>query len=339
MKVIYKNIGKQLQEYFSKVIELKIAVAYFSPDKTTITLLKKIPNVEIIISDEFSLLNPQTIEILASSCSIKYLPSDRSFGKLHCKIYYGRFNNFKEFLFIGSANLTHKGFFCNSESGVLIESSDTESANYFKQFTDWFEELKLKSDDIDIDLIKNSFNYFSRIESKTESNYWVLKTTDGASGYDYWPHFVIENVIAIGWKGLKSDPITDSKNDVINELIKKHTKKSAEKAYSKIKAFVGMKENDYVIISKGYPANSNSDVRLYGIAKVVKSLGKDLKSDWWQFKHIAIIQKVEMPIPKNYYTNYLNMKSMLEAIHSIDEKAFNKFVNAIEKNYGIHLNL
>jgi PLD-like domain len=315
-----------------------IAVAYFSPDKSTIGLLRSIPKLQIVLSDEFPFLSPSAIDELKGTADIRYVPTAIEQGKLHSKIYFGKLDNGDKYLFIGSANLTHNGFFANSESGILVESSDKNSEDYFKQFTRYFNELVSKSERLDPEFLRSRSNIRRPDPPEYPSGYCVLKTTDGSTHEDFWDQFLDESVIAIGWDALQSNPITDKREIVFNELQEEYGRKKAEKVYSKINTFVNLTLNDYVIIAQGYPPNSSSDVYLYGIARVLDHVPyKDSRSNWWKLKHKAEIQRIELSFPKKLFIETLNRHSLREAIHSINRNEFCRFVNRLGTEHDIHL--
>ena len=140
------------------------------------------------------------------------------------------------------------------------------------------------------------------MEEQRIPNYWVLKTTDRSTGYDYWPVFVAEGVIAIGW-----DKIERGENAVHAENM--------------IKKFKEIDVGDRVLICKGYSPNQLKDVYIYGFAEVTGAFYDVKAPNGWGFRHPANIYCfVERYERVNLLRTTLNKKSMLYTLHKICNK-------------------
>lgn len=350
MKLISKNIGKILLDEIKSIESLSIVVAYFSPDSEFLKKLNKIRKLEILVSDEFTAINPYSLESLEKNkVIVRYLPSDTNLGKLHSKVYYGQRKDGSKFIIVSSANLTYSGMFSNSESSIIIDSKEDDTRELLLKYQSWFNELIKSSLKIDYDVAKKIYNSkppsgIFQVPKKKNigNNYWVLKTTSGGDiNKDYWSKFKSENVIALGWgENLSSNPLSDKKEKVIDEISKKYPDASyPSRIYSKIMNFFSIKENDYVIIQRGYSPNQDSDVFLYGIAQVTKSKGLDRRSNWWVYKHEAKIINIETEFPKQLFTSSFQKESLLQAIHKIDKISFHKLTKELNNSYNIKINI
>ena len=167
--------------------------------------------------------------------------------------------------------------------------------------------------------------------------YYILKTTAGAKGKDYWEQFIKEGVISIGWENVKIDPMHLPKKEKLKtDLIRCY---DAPRAASKILKFLNIDEGDIIVICSGYPPNSNEDVFLYGFAKADKKKKWDASSSWWKLKIKADIQIVEKRISVNILRDTFMKDSMLEAIHKVDRDVFLQFISLINEEYDIKFNL
>ena len=132
--------------------------------------------------------------------------------------------------------------------------------------------------------------------------YWAIKTTGRSDGKDYWPLFVVEGVIAIGWHEI--DP-----------------GQNAGHAQRMIKMFKGIATGDHVLICRGYSGNQKQDVYTYGFADVKGPFVDDSASNWWKFKHRANIYCfVERRVQIDLLRKTLKMGSMRKTLHKIHEQ-------------------
>ena len=171
--------------------------------------------------------------------------------------------------------------------------------------------------------------------------YWVLKTTEGRYGTDYWERFLQKKVIAIGWHEVPVSPDKVSQEELESSLRETYhcTEGSAEYAARTIRRFVNIGEKDIVLLCRGYPANYDGNVHIYGVAQVAGSFYDDRDSDWWRFKHKANIQVIERYVLKSLLENTLKKASMLKTLHEIDVKGFDELLAALRSYYGINIDI
>jgi len=140
------------------------------------------------------------------------------------------------------------------------------------------------------------------MEAQCTPKYWAIKTTGRSDGRYYWPLFVAERVIAIGWH--KIDPGQNAKH-----------------AERMIKKFKEIAVGDQVLICKGYPPNQLKDVYIYGFAIVTGPFYDDGNPNSWRFEHrVDIYCPVEKGVPVDMLRKTLKMGSMLQTLHKICEQ-------------------
>jgi phosphatidylserine/phosphatidylglycerophosphate/cardiolipin synthase-like enzyme len=197
--------------------EVRIAVAYFSPDEQILTVLRNIPQLTLIISEEFTINNPYKLEKLPSTTNVLSVPPYSESGKLHAKVLIVKRRNGSLWTLVGSANLTWQGLFSNQEACVALESQNEADRPSLRSIIDWFDSLKANLKPPNLDAAKQVFDTRSsyRLEQRPMSKktleettcYWALKSTSGSGGHQHWPSFVAESVIAIGWEKNKCGSI------------------------------------------------------------------------------------------------------------------------------------
>ena len=177
-------------------------------------------------------------------------------------------------------------------------------------------------------------------ETKDASaNYFALKTRSGGDMMEHWEEFEAEKVLAVGWEDLIVDPSQVSIEELRGALFATYadyTNKKADGAIASIRAFIGLKNDDRVVICTGYPSNRQTDVHIYAFARVIgpffvgPSNGRK-----WRFKHKAVIQPVEREIAKADMVAALGKESLMQTIHAIDRSGFER----IGQILGVQINV
>lgn len=343
MKLLHKNIGNEVVESIGNAEDVTIASAYFHPLENEIELLENVPNLKIFVLEEFRISNPNILERLSKKASVKYISTSPKEGKFHAKVIYCRNRNNYKTVFVGSANFTNSGLFLNHEVVTKVSTNKNKCENNFIIETEkWIESLEALGYKPNWKLAKSIYEE-QRTKKVTIKNakfpdrqHWVLKTHAGHDGKDYWAKFKSESVVAIGWESLTINPSFSSLQEIKNEVNKFYPDK--KRATGKIYEFShDWTKGDLVILCKGYPPNSSSDVFLYGFARIEDTFKFDSSSGWWKFKYPAAIQIVEEFLPKNIFTTSLNRDSLLETLHNLDKKEFNQFCETVEKTIGINV--
>ena len=160
--------------------------------------------------------------------------------------------------------------------------------------------------------------------------YWVLKTREGRGGHDYWDRFCDESVIAIGWNDISVRPHVVSEEDLESSLREKYPLDDEKHGARTIKKFMDIGDGDKVLLCQGYSPNQSKNVYIYGVARVTGTFYDDGASDWWGFKHKAVIQPVKQHVPKSLLVRTLNKSSMLQTLHEVDREGFERLLSELQ---------
>ena len=152
--------------------------------------------------------------------------------------------------------------------------------------------------------------------------YWVLKTTEGRGGRDYWDRFLSEGVIAIGWHEIAVRPHIVGQEELESSVKRRYPHEDEKHGARTIKKFAEMGVGDRVLLCQGYAPNQSKDVYIYGLAKVTGGFYDDASADWWTFKHQADIRPVGRRVPKSLLERTLGKSSMLLTLHEVSREQF-----------------
>jgi HKD family nuclease len=335
------DVGRMVLDELRNAIEVRLAVAYFNPDDHLLKALANCPQLTLIISEEFTINDPYKLETLLGRATVRSVPSDCEQGKLHAKVLMAKQADGRIWVLLGSANMTWQGLFSNQEACVAMQSDNTADKASVESIAAWFESLLASARVPNLDEAKQVFDARSsyRLERRPTSvpagvetaNYWALKATSGDTGEDHWHSFLANSVIAIGWPDINVNPEGASKEE-LQEAVKTAYRAEGDPpgAAVKIKKFVDLKRGDIVLICRGYPPNSSKPVHIRGFARVTGPFRDDRTTTWnWRFKHDAVIQVVDMFLPKDAAAAALGMRSLREAIHDLDKSGFERLVEQL----------
>ncbi|MBZ0182791.1 MAG: phospholipase D family protein [Melioribacteraceae bacterium] len=351
MELITENIGEVLLNQLQNLEELKIAVAYFDPrSKRLLDELEKVSNLTLIVSDDFTAVNPYTLqELLNRGKNVKSVDSGKN-NLLHSKVYYAVRKDNSYFLIVSSANMTRNGLYNNNEASILLDSKIDDIKKIKDSTIKWFSEIEKKSEKMDFESKYSIWDERNKTSKNkpglAEENFWILKTRGGGlDEFDNWSKFKEEGVVAIGWGEDLTirTPSEENKEKMTKEIlenIKKYNKQKAAASviYSEIKAFFSMKVGDTIIIMDGITPNQKKEVRIMGVATVTKFIGEDSKSDWWIYKHkVEIVDFKEKYFPVNEIKEALNLGSCMRTIHSIKSERYRLFSNYLLTKHNINL--
>ena len=238
--------------------------------------------------------------------------------------------------------MTRSGMFKNQEACVTLDSADDEAA--ITDLEDWFKALLPTAREIDFEGAKKIFDARSlyRLEARpkvdaTGVGYWALKTTSGKTGMSHWPQFLEESVLAIGWSGIPVDPSVVSDEKLASALKDMYPNDSVGFSIKKIREFVSLKKDHIVVICRGYSAPNNHPVFIHGLARVTGPFRADpMVEHKWRFKHPAVIQPLEIELPKDLVSKAFGMGSLMHTIHQLDAAAFDRFRKVLLRE-GVHV--
>ena len=343
--VTQKDVGKMVLNELRDAAEVRIAVAYFNPDEQTLAALRNVPQLTLIVSEEFTINNPYKLEELVRTAKVRSVPPYSETGKLHAKVLIVTRTDGSLWTLVGSANLTWQGLFSNQEACIALESQNEADRPSLRSITNWFDSLLTNLKEPDFVEAKQIFDTRSqyRLERRPESSpaheapprYWALKSTSGPTGEPHWASFVAESVIAIGWEKINVDPCNVSEAQLSKAIAAAYPKKDDPKhAASTIKKFVDLNIDDIVLICRGYKHDQKKPVHIHGVARVTGKFRNDRSSNWrWRFKHDAVIQVIDMFLPKDVVANALEKGTLMQTIHQLDRSKFER----LTEQFGVHL--
>lgn len=335
--------GKNKTDIETKLRNAKetiIATCYLKPGSMVMESLKRVPELKILYSQEYQITDPELLwKLVSNGAEIRYVPTNDPDGRLHAKVYHGILKDGSRFAFIGSANLTYDGFFKNQEACVLFDSHNLSDLTTIKKISGWlteqwgkyegnaFDESEYKRAKAQHEMAKRllASNKIHPWKQNTKTNwgkdwrkirYWVLKTTNGPSGKDFWNCFEEEKVIAIGWS-------LDS---------------------GRARMFREFNIGDIVLVCNGYRPNTRNDtpIRIKGVARILGEAYRDKNSKWWKNggKRKAIIQVIDNKLEKGLIAEYLNRWSLSMATHEIDRPDyFEKLAIKLYKEYSVKIDV
>jgi phosphatidylserine/phosphatidylglycerophosphate/cardiolipin synthase-like enzyme len=207
------EVGDALFEALSHAKRARISSAFFCPGKDTLALLNGVKDLTLVISEEFTINDPLSLERLKTAVK-RSVPPGSDDGKLHAKVFIADMPDGSKWVLLGSANLTEQGLFSNQEACVSLASANLEDRSVISEIEIWFANVLKRSRAIDMSEAKRIWNARSKQKlepvkkKKTAPAYWVIKTTEGGGDWsaEHWPTFESENVVAIGWQAIRGDP-------------------------------------------------------------------------------------------------------------------------------------
>ena len=192
-------IASKVVENLKGASEVSLAVAYFSPDQELMQTLRRIPQLTLVVSDEFAINDPYKLEVLSRSGTVRCVPADCPRGRLHAKVMITRQPSGQLFALVGSANLTWQGIFSNQEACVALASREASDLAVIGSVTNWFDTLLENSQTIDFPAAKRIFDarsqytleprMVSSLHAVAKPSYWALKCTSGAYGKEHSQNF------------------------------------------------------------------------------------------------------------------------------------------------------
>jgi hypothetical protein len=339
MNFLTDGIGDIVLEKLAQAREVRMAVAYFSPNDPLMIALLAVPGLRLIISEEYTLNDPYKLEQLAKA-KLRSIPTDHEKGKLHAKVIIAKLRDGSSWVLLGSANLTRQGMFVNQEACIELHSFNAEDQSALGSIQQWFHLLFKRGRILDLKLAKSIFDNRSRYRLEprpaTEStDYWALKTTAGGPSHeDHWQKMLAEGIIAIGWEELSINPsqVSDAQLRTALRAGYAYSSRQAHSAASTIRDFVGLKEGTILVLCQGYAPNQDKPVHIYGFARVTGPFrASRRKGTEWRFTHTAIIQEVNAQLPKKTIEATLKKGSLRQTLHGLTEAS----VTRLAKELGV----
>jgi len=330
-----------------KATSVHIAVAYFTRVPRLEKSLAKVPDVRILVSDEWDKTNVDALLAAAGPpANIRCIPQHDPGGRLHAKVILGHRRDHTRFGFVGSANVSSSALQRNRE--LVFRLSDPNDGPFLDLL---FEKLKAwskASQTVDFDRAREMWRNREQRGSLSarmprspgladDVNYWILKTSAGAEGRSYWPEFKGERVVAIGWEDIALNPLEASEEDMKRAIASAYPD-DVKRTLSKVMAFCRrFWPGDRILVIRGFTALQSTEVFVYGLATVWGDFIFDADSHWWKYKMGAFIEPVERGVPAREMRHLLGMGTCLQTIHAIDWARFRGVVDYLAGPLGLPL--
>jgi hypothetical protein len=360
LKFVTADLGQTLLAELSAASRATIAVAYFNPDDPLLAALKRVPQLRVLIAQDFQINNPYKLESLcAKDVWLRAVPVDSEDGKLHSKVFYFQRKDGSRWAMIGSANLTHAGLHQNREACIILDSRCEADHVHLGDINTWLDEI-CSEDYAEIDFVVAKAVYQARTKYKVipaepggkkgispqATGYWALKPGWGG---EHWQDFLAENVVSIGW-GEIGDASTMSKQELDKQYRRVWSDDSDGRVGTNVaqiaKFAQSMGDEDIVLACGRYDstdAGKRRDVFIYGVARTTRLSGRcffyDKSSSWYHYKRHATIQKIESALPSKLITSALGKYSFVGTIQSIDHDGFERLTKVLRAKLGVAINV
>lgn len=330
MYVITGNIGELVLREIAGASEVKIASAYFCPHPEAFQILSNVPSLSLVVSEEFTVNNPKYLKL---NGIIRSVPMDHDEGKLHAKVFIVTRPNGSKWAIVGSANMTYGGFFRNQEACVVIEDMDSISG-----METWFDRLVAVAHVPDLEAAQKIFNrrkeYRLEVRPEVEDvDYWIMKTTSGSSGRRHWPEFMAEQVVAVGWEGLREDPSLLSDEELKKALIRNGDNLGGlGRSVKDLRRFIGLNKNDIVLCCRGFNSRYDKPVHIFGVARVTGPFRADpYREGEWRFKHDAVVQEIGKDLRRDAMAQAVGKETLMGTIHEIEKSVYTQIVEELRQ--------
>lgn len=337
MEFIGPGVGQLLLNQLAQAVSIDIAVAFFNPRRDVEKVLGSLPELHIVVSEEYTITNPESLERLKNA-TIKTVPTDHDKGKLHAKVVIAKRADGTKWALIGSANITSSGLFGNQEACIHLTSAIPDDASTIADVERWFEKLFSIGRDLDLEEAKrirtaqSTYRLVRRPRTITSaSEYWAIKTTVGSSGVNHWRHFLSESVVAIGWEKLGVDPSRLDDKELFAIIEKTYPTLNPHHALKTIRNFINMADEAILLICKGFVANQKKSVDIHGFARITGGFTFDPNSTWWKYKREVVIQEVKSSIARDSIARALGKGTSMHTLECIKRDGF----EAVAKELGV----
>lgn len=361
MEFATANLGTSLLRELKAASKVVAAVAYFNPEETVLSALKKVPKLKLLITADFQVNNPYK---LASLCRagvwVRAVPVDSTTGKLHSKVFLVQRRDGTCWAMVGSANLTRAGLFSNQEACLILDSRQASDEVQLSQIKAWLDDIcGCEYPEIDFDVAKSIYETRTRvkvtsvrsgsaaIESPHADGYWALKPGWGG---EYWQNFLAENVVSLGWGEMSGNPATMKPEEIERSYRAAWPKDSGGTVHVNVAQIIKFTQSigvgDVVLVCGRYdgtPLGKARDVFIYGVARTIQIGGKcfvdDKRSSWFRFKRRAVIQRIELFIPRKIIAKALDKGAFVPTIQAIDREGFERLSKVLHAEYGVTINV
>lgn len=353
MEFATTDLRDRLLQQLRQAERADVAVAYFCPDRETLTALWGLPGLRLLVANDFQVNNPDGLESLADAGHwVRAVSPELHGGNLHSKVYVVHRRDNSTWAMVGSANLTRPGLTTNQEACVVLDSRQPADRATLDDIRTWMEDLLGQEfQPINFELARAVFTTRNRRHgggdgaATVASRYWALKP--GYCG-EYWQDVLAEGVISIGWASLPdiSGMTREEAVAVYRAEYRDHAPGAAVANVNQIMRFIhSMGSGDLVLLCGRIDSVGTEDkpAHIYGVARTRDVGGRgfffDEDSDWHCFKRHATIQRIDQALPRSMLIEALSTGSIVPTIQALDAEGFAALEALLLNELGVVLDV
>jgi hypothetical protein len=352
MEFVATDLRDRLLGELAAASRADIAVAYFCPEPAALAALQAVPQLRVLVSNNFQINNPNSLEALHQNGKwVRSISPEEHGGNLHAKVYLITRRDHSLWAMLGSANLTRSGLTSNQEACILLDSKNPADIIQLRAIRRWIDNLCGQNlPEIDFELARMVYLSQNRLHSRltptpSVTGYWSLKP--GESG-EFWQNWLAESVISIGWRKLPdtSHMSRDDANAAYQAAQPQDSNGQVNTNVPQILNFTQkMQAGQSVFICGRYDSvgTVDRDVYIYGVARTINVNGQcyyfDAGSTWHRCKRHAHIQPIEQSLPRSFVIRALQRGSFVPTIMRLDQQAFNTLEQVLQTELGVVLSL
>jgi hypothetical protein len=336
-----KSIGDELLAKLAQATKVQIASAFFCPNDPLLSVLKSVPRMELVVSEEFTINDPYKLEQLKKA-AVRSVPPDHPEGKLHAKVFIVTLQDGSRWVLLGSANLTQQGLFVNREACIALHSASVADSLVIGEIERWFVYLFASARNPDFAEAKAIFDQRSRyrLEPRPPTSpavlpeHWALKTTSGgASAEEHWPHFLSEGMVAIGWEELDINPskVGDMQlRAALKKILDPEKPRSVDFGVRTIRDFINLPNGSIVVVCRGLVPKQVKPVHVYAFARVTGPFRAGPKNGTqWRFKRDAVIQPIGTSLQAATFAQAVQKDSFRQTMHRISADTVQRLADSL----------
>lgn len=352
MEFVATDLRDRLLRELSAASQADIAVAYFCPEPVTLAALQEVPQLRLLVSNNFQINNPDSLEALHQNGKwVRAISPEGHGGNLHAKVYLVTRRDHSCWAMVGSANLTRSGLTSNQEACIILDSKDPADAVQLKAIRSWIDVLCSQNlPEIDYELVRMVYRsqnrqHFTSSPPPLGTGYWALKP--GESG-EFWQNWLAENVVSIGWRQLP-DTSHMSRADADAAYRAARPEDSDGRVNTNVPQILNFTQNmqhdQLVFICGRYDSvgPADRDVYIYGVARTINVNAQcyyfDTESTWHRCKRHAHIQRIEQSLPRSLIIQAIQRGSFVPTIMRLDQQAFGALAQVLQTELGVVLSV
>jgi PLD-like domain len=332
-----------LRNLFRRAVEVKIASAYFAPDRATVNLLSKVPAIKLLVaSNQWAVNNAHTLEELASRSGCDVREFDGEPKRLHAKVLLARAADGTRRGIVGSANLTASAVGIggqNVEVGVGFADAESDDSSLLDELDGWFSGIWRSGTAIDFAAAKLAFDRTSvrgqvrtvlremelagRERQLEGERFWAIKTRE-LGRIQRWPLFIGRGIVGVFWRLDYPDELDGMTKDELAGLVlraKGCTPEEAARQADSILRFLMVGVGHRVLVCNGFSWDRPDSVVVYAIGEIT-SKPYVVRDEVCPLRADARLLTIDCSIERKRLAAALGKKSLMAAVHELDEAQF-----------------